>query len=720
MLAGLAAALGRPSLSLVGTLLFATAVVSFIVPLRIHARAGVHAIGLDEAVLVGMLFVLPPTSVPAVFFVAATVAFLASGRGWFKAMFNAGQATTAAAAATAIFDLVQRDSDLVTIGSLAAAATATLTYNVVALFLLYGLFRRLRAVTFGSFLSNSWRLSLATWIGNTVVGLVLAAVATHEPWAVVFVAVVMVGLHIGYRGYAGVLEERARSDRLHEVTRVLADVRSPDAIEEFLRGLRGLFGADRAELLVDDTAGRRAMHRFASGGSDADPPASTALRRAMEARHEVLVPSSDENVGYRDALAAPLVLDDRTIGAVAVYDRRGLEPWDEPDAKLLASLANEAAVAVKNVELVASFEEESRKLRSIVTAASDGIVMVDEAGVVVEWNPAMELATGVSTDEALGRTWIEVLRTGDADGEVEPAAAAAMIAALSGRRLDVPVDIDVRRGDERRWLRCTFAPVRAEGERGAVLVARDVTSEVEVQQLKSDFIATVSHELRTPLTPLKGFIDTVAERWDVLTPDQIAEMFDAMSRQVDRLEALVGDLLVVADLDRGHLGLKREVVDLDAVVGRAIGTEVPPRERERVAVDVDGGCRAIGDRDAVTRVVRALLSNALKHTLGQVSVSVRAVEGQAVVEVTDSGPGIAPWDRERIFERFSRLGDHLTRSQGPGLGLSIARGLAERIGGRLELDSRVREGATFRLVLPAADAPADVSVGGPDAVPARD
>ncbi|MDX1620078.1 MAG: ATP-binding protein, partial [Nitriliruptorales bacterium] len=107
-----------------------------------------------------------------------------------------------------------------------------------------------------------------------------------------------------------------------------------------------------------------------------------------------------------------------------------------------------------------------------------------------------------------------------------------------------------------------------------------------------------------------------------------------------------------------------------------------------------------GDAKALVRIVSALISNGLKHTDGAVSVVVSRDGDEVVIEVRDQGPGIPAWEQERIFERFGRSGDHLHRSQGPGLGLPIARSLAEQLGGCLELDSRPGEGSTFTLRLP--------------------
>lgn len=342
---------------------------------------------------------------------------------------------------------------------------------------------------------------------------------------------------------------------------------------------------------------------------------------------------------------------------------------------------------------------------SLLDAASDGIAWIDDDGIIRAWNVALAEATGVGTDQAVGQPWFVPLRLRDEAGsEVLPNDGSRLTAAMEGRGGGEILTFQVLRRDGRwRVLRATFAalPDSETGPTGTVLVARDVTVERELEDLKADFIATVSHELRTPLTPLKGFLTTLQHRVSELEPEQLGPILDAMAGQVSRLENLISDLLIVADLDRDAVALTGEPLSLPLMVRAAVDEE---RRGERVTLDAadDTGVHAVGDPAAVIRIVRALVSNALKHTEGQVTVEV-ATEGTAgVVRVRDEGPGIPPEAQERVFQRFGRLGEPLTRPQGSGLGLAIARTLADRMGGSLEVASKVQGGSTFTLQLPLA------------------
>ena len=349
--------------------------------------------------------------------------------------------------------------------------------------------------------------------------------------------------------------------------------------------------------------------------------------------------------------------------------------------------------------------EPERAVPSIVDVASDGIAWIDGDETIRSWNAAFTEITGVVPDQAIGQPWFVPLRLRDDTGrEVLPGDGSDLAEAMAGRLGRRALSFQVLRRDAHwRVLRATFAPVDGEDEddRGVVIVARDVTTERELEELKADFIATVSHELRTPLTPLKGFLTTLQHRGADLEPERLRPILDAMAGQVSRLENLISDLLIVADLDRDAVALTGEPLHLPLMVRAAVEEE---RRGDRVTIQLDMGDRThvVGDPAAVIRIVRALVSNAVKHTEGHVTVEVASRGGDGIVSVRDEGPGIPPWAQQRVFHRFHRLGDHLTRPQGSGLGLAIARALADRMGGSLDLLSEVDQGSTFTLRLPLA------------------
>ena len=229
------------------------------------------------------------------------------------------------------------------------------------------------------------------------------------------------------------------------------------------------------------------------------------------------------------------------------------------------------------------------------------------------------------------------------------------------------------------------------------------------EQARRSFVATASHELRTPLTMLQGTMELLEED---LADDRL-DIADAQAqvararRELLRLSSLAGELLDLSRLD-ASVPLRSEPVELGELA-RAVAAEFALRADDR---DVDlevvpprEPCWSRGDPDAVARVVRILLDNALRYgPRGEpIGVTIGCGDGRAYVEVADRGPGVHPAEREQIFERFQR-GRSASTAAGFGLGLAIGRELAERMGGTLSLAGEEGQtGTRFRLALPVAE-----------------
>jgi two-component system OmpR family sensor kinase len=219
-----------------------------------------------------------------------------------------------------------------------------------------------------------------------------------------------------------------------------------------------------------------------------------------------------------------------------------------------------------------------------------------------------------------------------------------------------------------------------------------------VDEARKEFIATASHELRTPIFSLGGFVELLQD--EDLDEETRREFLETMSEQVERLQKLSVDLLDLSRLDSGEVELHTEPVDL-AELTRSVAGEFHPRlaeHRTELHLDVpDEGPSAACDRERVAQIMRILLDNALRHTPEGTDVTVRAgrYNGAAELTVADSGPGLPAGARAKVFERFY-TGD---AARGAGLGLAIARELAERMEGRLILSSE-RGNTSFTLELP--------------------
>ena len=242
------------------------------------------------------------------------------------------------------------------------------------------------------------------------------------------------------------------------------------------------------------------------------------------------------------------------------------------------------------------------------------------------------------------------------------------------------------------------------------------------EDARRSFVATASHELRTPLTMLQGTMELLEED----LRDGRLDIADAQSqvararRELLRLSNLAGELLDLSRLD-ASVPLRSEAVELGELA-RAVAAEFGLRAQEREveidAIPPDGPCWSRGDPDAIARVVRILVDNALRYgPAGEpIEVTAGCTATRAWVEVADRGPGVHPAERDRIFERFQR-GRSTSAEGGFGLGLAIGREPAHRMGGTLALAGEEGAGTCFRLELPAAEPDAEPAPAG-DAAPA--
>jgi two-component system, OmpR family, sensor kinase len=216
------------------------------------------------------------------------------------------------------------------------------------------------------------------------------------------------------------------------------------------------------------------------------------------------------------------------------------------------------------------------------------------------------------------------------------------------------------------------------------------------------FVADASHELRTPLSAVRAYAELFKRGAD-RRPDDLARSMEGISRESERMSLLVDDLLLLARLDEGR-PLAREPVELERVVSEAVETARTVEPERPIELDAERAT-VVGDGERLRQIVDNLLGNVRAHTPPGAPVRVRvgSENGRALVEVEDSGPGLAAEDAERVFERFYRADQSRSRaSGGVGLGLSIVAAVAEAHGGTAVAESEPGRGATFRISLPLA------------------
>ena len=237
----------------------------------------------------------------------------------------------------------------------------------------------------------------------------------------------------------------------------------------------------------------------------------------------------------------------------------------------------------------------------------------------------------------------------------------------------------------------------------------------EVDRLKDDFVSTVSHELRTPLTSIRSFSEILLDN-PALEQQQRQEFLRIIVTESERLTRLINDMLDLAKIEAGKLEWHMERVSTSEVAreaATALGQLFRDKSVKLEANLLDGVSTVIADRDRLFQVVVNLLSNAVKFSPRGVGLVTLTVENDADgvrLSVADNGPGIAPSDREAIFERFRQVGDTLTaKPEGSGLGLAISRMIVEHFGGRASVGDAPGGGAIFQIWLPREPAAASAA-----------
>ena len=236
-----------------------------------------------------------------------------------------------------------------------------------------------------------------------------------------------------------------------------------------------------------------------------------------------------------------------------------------------------------------------------------------------------------------------------------------------------------------------------EAERRTVEELRRLSS------LRADFVSLVSHELRSPMAAVIGSARTLQQRWRQLAPEQRDAFVALIADETQRLATLISDVLDTSRIEAGTFTYSFADVDVADVLREAVAAASVAQDEVRVSLKVNGSVpRVRGDRERLRQVISNLIDNAIKYSPAEteIEVAARQVDGGVQVVVTDEGPGIARDQHGLIFEKFGRAEVEGTGKPGTGLGLFIARSIAEAHGGALEVSSAAGRGATFTLTLP--------------------
>lgn len=417
------------------------------------------------------------------------------------------------------------------------------------------------------------------------------------------------------------------------------------------------------------------------------------------------------NLGLRlqQVVALPMSIGRELIGVLYVFRAYGAR-FTTNDRQILASFADQAAIAVHNAQLYEGISQEKRRLDAILEHSADGVMILDSAHRIVVFNRALAQLSRWTAAEALGRSHDEVIRWARLDTGMDLDSAVAGGWPLpAAQPLYVEGDLR-RRGGGSVSVGVTYAPLFDRENRLVNIIAdvRDVTRFREADEVKSVFISVISHELKTPVALIKGYADTLRRedaRWD---PQTMRESLTVIVEEADRLNQLIDNLLDASRLQAGALPLERDQVALDALAERAARLFRTQTEAHEIVVRFPPDFPVVmGDSGRLEQVLNNLVSNAIKYSPagGVIEIGGRALPDEVIVTVSDTGMGIPFQEQTRVFERFFRgARERHQGTPGAGLGLYLAKAIVEAHNGRIWVESRPGAGAAFSFALPRQSA----------------
>ncbi len=371
----------------------------------------------------------------------------------------------------------------------------------------------------------------------------------------------------------------------------------------------------------------------------------------------------------------------------------------ESSPRELTSLAGSINRMASRLEgLVDETVTDRDRARALVGALVEGVIAVSDQGEVT-----------VANDSA--RT---LLRLPEHVSELRLEDLPDAVRTVVGEALEMPGAPQMTEAELRGGHHVLLSAIRLSKEAGTVITLRDVTEERGLDRARRDLIANVSHELKTPLTAVKGFLELMES--ESLSPERRAEFLRLTDVEVQRLERLIAEQLELARIDAGALPLDREMVDMSELADGVAGSRSLLAEREGIELVTshpDEPVMVHADPARLEQLLLILLDNALKNTEagGKVTVGVSHSDDDAFLTVRDTGSGIPIEAQQFIFDRYYQA-DESRQGGGLGLGLSIARGLAEAHDGSIEVRSAPGIGSVFTVRLPRVRASSPHQVQG--------
>jgi two-component system, OmpR family, phosphate regulon sensor histidine kinase PhoR len=384
----------------------------------------------------------------------------------------------------------------------------------------------------------------------------------------------------------------------------------------------------------------------------------------------------------------PLQVQERIIGVLGVDNRQGGKPFKEEHVSLVMALSGYAAIAIENARAYMRTNIERNKFETILTHIEDGVIVVDQDRCLVMVNKAARSVLNLPEQDVIGREAGEIL------GNPELIELIYTDGADQHERLEMSLE-DGRVFNTQR----TYIP-----EVGQAITMQDITHLKELDRIKSDFVSTVSHDLRSPLTAILGYVELIGRAGPVNETQR--EFIRRVQFSVQNITSLINDLLDLGRIEAGF-DAHKEVVPFYSVLTYSVEGLRSRIEEKRQIFEMDFSEQlpnVFGNPVRLRQMVANLLGNAVKYTpdRGKIRLHCHSEDGQLILYVRDTGPGIPAADQPYIFDKFYRASNIPHETPGTGLGLAIVKSIVENHQGRIWLDSSPGQGTIFTVVLPLA------------------
>jgi PAS domain S-box-containing protein len=524
---------------------------------------------------------------------------------------------------------------------------------------------------------------------------------------------------------------------LHIITELSASLDMGLVLNRSLGVLNESVGADGSMIVISQTGKTYQVGSLWTGGQDKNKKPS--YKTEQEITHSVVLQRGSvviedihkdaqwsmesEPPMYHSVLAAPLILGEDVLGSLLLFNKQAAF-FTGDQLRLVEATARQISISLNNADLFNLIRDQAEHLggmlreqqvaasrsRAILEAVADGVLVTEANNAITLFNASAERILDLPGSQVVGQsldqfsglfgkaasTWLQTIRKWSEDTRSYHV----------GETFSEQLILDTG-----KYVSVHLAPVILRSEfLGTVSIFRDITHEVQVDRLKSEFVANVSHELRTPMTSIKGYVDIMLMGAAGELDPRVRHFLEVVKGNTERLSVLVNDLLDVSKIESGRVTLSWQAIDMREIAEDVI-SDINRRSREEnkpMTFDLDIPLdlpRASGDLERVRQVLGNLVSNGYNYTPegGKVTVQMDTEGQEIVIHIRDNGIGILPQDERRIFERFYRGEDPLVlATAGTGLGLAITKSLVEMHNGKIWFFSNgIRgEGSVFSFSLP--------------------